>query len=311
MREETIFEMTSPYRDSFRIRGYRFGEGAKTLAIVGAMRGDEVQQQYISAQIVNRSGFIERNGGIAKGKSILVIPSCNPFSMNVSRRFWAMDNTDINRMFPGYANGETTQRIAAAVFEALNGFEYGIQLASYYVPGDFIPHVRMLKTGYEDVETARLFGMRYVTVYPPRPFDTTLLNYNWQLWNTKAFSVYAGKTSQVDLTAGDENVDAILRMMSRTGILISDSAGSAYESVLIDESTLQHIKARHAGILLRLVDVGSRVHPGQSLAHIIHPYNGQILNDVKATKEGTVFFAHNRPVVLQNALLFMVHTIEL
>ena len=111
--------------------------------------------------------------------------------------------------------------------------------------------------------------------------------------------------------AGDENVDAILRMMSRTGILTTESAGSAYESVLVDESTLQHIKANHAGILIRLVDVGSRVHPGQSLAHIIHPYNGQILCDVKATKEGTVFFAHNRPVVLQNALLFMVHTIEL
>jgi hypothetical protein len=123
MREETIFDMTSPYRDSFRIRGYRFGEGEKTLAIVGAMRGDEVQQQYICAQIVNRLGFIEQHGGIAKGKSILVIPSCNPFSMNVSRRFWAMDNTDINRMFPGYDNGETTQRIAAAVFEVLNGFD--------------------------------------------------------------------------------------------------------------------------------------------------------------------------------------------
>ena len=50
MREETIFEMTSPCRDSFRIRGYRFGEGAKTLAIVGAMRGDEVQQQYPRAR---------------------------------------------------------------------------------------------------------------------------------------------------------------------------------------------------------------------------------------------------------------------
>ena len=32
------------------------------------------------------------------------------------------------------------------------------------------------------IETARLFGMRYVTVYPPRPFDTTLLNYNWTLF---------------------------------------------------------------------------------------------------------------------------------
>ena len=199
MRIETIFEMTSPYRDNFRIKGYRFGEGEKTLAIVGAMRGDEVQQQYICSQLVSRLTLIEQRGDIAKGKSILVIPSCNPFSMNVSRRFWAMDNTDINRMFPGYDQGETTQRIAAAVFSALNGFEYGIQMASYYVSGDFIPHVRMLKTGYEDLETARLFGMKYVTTFQPRPFDTTLLNYNWQLWNTKAFSVYAGQTNRIDL----------------------------------------------------------------------------------------------------------------
>ena len=292
MRVETIFEMSSPCRDNFR-----------------AMRGDEVQQQYICAQVVNRLAAIEQNGGIAKGNSILVIPSCNPFSMNVSRRFWAMDNTDINRMFPGYDEGETTQRIAAAVFAVLNGFEYGIQLASYYVPGDFIPHVRIIKTGYEDVETARLFGMRYVTTYQPRPFDTTLLNYNWQLWNTKAFSIYAGKTSQVDLTAGTETVDAILRMMSRTGIVTTSLVGAAYESIVLDESALQHVKARHAGILLRLVNAGNRVHPGQSLAHIIHPYNGQVLNDVKAMDEGMVFFAHNRPVVLQNALLFKIHTI--
>lgn len=310
MREETIFDMTSPSRDSFRITGYRFGEGAKSLAIVGAMRGDEVQQQYICAQLVNRLAMIEQHNGFSEGNSVLVIPSCNPFSMNVSTRFWAMDNTDINRMFPGYSEGETTQRIAAAVFAALNGFQYGIQLASYYVPGNFIPHIRIIKTGYEDVDTARLFGMRYVTVYQPRPFDTTLLNYNWQLWGTKAFSVYAGKTSQIDQTAGGQTVDAILRMMNRTGIITANAAGAAYESEVIDESVLVHVKARHAGIFIRLVDVGDRVHPGQSLAHIIHPYNGQILNDIKATAEGTVFFAYNRPVVLQNALLFKLHTIS-
>ena len=307
MRIETIFEMTSPCRDNFRIKGYRFGEGEKTLAIVGAMRGDEVQQQYICSQLVNRLTMIEQRGGIAEGKSILIIPSCNPFSMNVNRRFWAMDNTDINRMFPGYNQGETTQRIAAAIFAALNGFKYGIQLASYYVSGDFIPHVRMLKTGYEDVDTARLFGMKYVTTYQPRPFDTTLLNYNWQLWSTKAFSVYAGQTNRIDLSNSGETIDAIFRMMKRTGIINAGSLGVAYESICIDEASLQHIKARHAGIFCRLVDAGSRVAPGDSLAHIIDPYNGQILDDIKATAEGTVFFAHHRPVVFQNALLFMIH----
>ena len=60
MRKETIFEMTSPCRDNFRVKGYRFGEGEKTLAIVGAMRGDEVQQQYICSQLVNRLTMLEQ-----------------------------------------------------------------------------------------------------------------------------------------------------------------------------------------------------------------------------------------------------------
>ena len=75
MRKETIFEMTSPCRDNFRITGYRFGNGQKTLAIVGCMRGDELQQQYICSQLVNSLHLIEQRGGITEGNSILVIPS--------------------------------------------------------------------------------------------------------------------------------------------------------------------------------------------------------------------------------------------
>lgn len=309
MRQETIFEMTSPCRDNFRITGYHFGNGEKALAIVGAMRGDEVQQQFICSQLVNRLQYIEQQGHITEGYSILIIPSCNPFSMNVSRRFWAMDSTDINRMFPGYDQGETTQRIAAAIFTALNGYHYGIQLASYYVPGDFVPHVRMLKTGYEDVETARLFGMKYVTTYQPRPFDTTLLNYNWQLWNTKAFSLYSGHTSQIDTGTCDETIDAIFRMMQRTGIISPRPLRAAYESIVIDEASLLHIKAPHAGIFRRVVVPNRRVVAGETLANIIDPYNGKTICDVKNTADGIVFFTHNRPLVLQNALLFKIHTL--
>ncbi len=307
MIKETIFEMSSPYRDKFRITGYCFGSGDKALALVGAMRGDEVQQQYICAQMVKRLAQLEQQGLLAPGQSILVIPSCNPFSMNVNRRFWAMDNTDINRMFPGFSQGETTQRIASAIFDTLQGYRYGIQLASYYVQGDFVPHVRMLQTGYEDVETARLFGMKYVTTCQPRPFDTTLLNYNWQLWDTRAFSLYAGQTSQIDLVSANESIDAILRMMQRTGLILSDSISSAYESTVLDERNLEHVKARHAGLYYCMVRPGQRISEGDSLAHVIHPYNGQILDDIKATTDGIVFFVHNRPVVFQNALLFMIH----
>lgn len=53
-------------------------------------------------------------------------------------------------MFPGYNMGETTQRIAAGLFESIKGYNYGIQFASFYMQGDFIPHVRMMDTGYQN-----------------------------------------------------------------------------------------------------------------------------------------------------------------
>ena len=63
---------------------------------------------------------LEEQGRIVPGQSILVIPTINSHSMNIGKRFWSADNTDINRMFPGYSLGETTQRISAGVFERIN-----------------------------------------------------------------------------------------------------------------------------------------------------------------------------------------------
>ena len=149
MKRERLFVMPSPFRDEFRIHGFRFGSGKKSLAVVGAMRGDELQQQFVCSRLVHKLQDLEERGELMPGHEILVIPSANPFAMNIGKRFWAMDNTDINRMFPGYALGETTQRIASALFEHIQGYEFGVQLASYYLAGDFIPHVHHAHMGNE------------------------------------------------------------------------------------------------------------------------------------------------------------------
>ena len=310
MRIETIFEMKSPYRDDFRIDGYWFGSGEKTVAIVGAMRGDEIQQQYICARIVEALKDAEYRDKIADDKSILVIPSCNPFSMNVSRRFWAMDGTDINRMFPGYDKGETTQRIAAAVFEYIKDFEYGMQMASFYMPGEFVPHVRMLKTGYEDIATAQLFGMPFVTVREPLPFDTTLLNYNWQIWGAKAFSIYAGQTNYVEDSTSNLTIDSILRFLKKIHVLDVRVQNAGYESIVLDEEELVNVIARRAGIFYRMIGAGPHVKEGQVLARILDPYDCRVLEEVKAPVSGTVFFAHNKPLTLEHAIIYRIQKFD-
>ena len=50
--------------------------------------------------------------------------------------------------------------------------------------GNFIPHVRMMDCDYSSVDIARQFGLPYVVLRKVRPYDTTTLNYNWQIWET-------------------------------------------------------------------------------------------------------------------------------
>lgn len=310
MKVQTIFNMPSPYRDDFRIRAYTFGMGEKTLCIVGSMRGDEIQQQYIASRLVSMLRQAEDEGRIPEGVSISVIPSANPFSINIEKRFWALDGTDINRMFPGYDQGETTQRIAAGLFEFIKDFKYGIQLASYYLPGTFLPHVRMIHTGFEDIDDARYFGFPYISVHNPEPFDTVLLNYNWQIWETQAFSLYAGTTDVIDNQMAQESIDAICRFMTCKQIasMPAPMGTDLKEPEVITDDRFVTIQAPRAGILIMEVQPGEHVTAGQQVAHIMHPYEGTTVATIKAPADGTVFFARNRSITFQNTLLMRIIT---
>lgn len=48
MKKDILFTLPSYFRDDMNIMAYRFGKGEKTCAVVGALRGDEVQQLYVA-----------------------------------------------------------------------------------------------------------------------------------------------------------------------------------------------------------------------------------------------------------------------
>ena len=52
MFERDIYTIHSTYREDMHIRGFQFGKGEKSACIVGAARGNEIQQMYICSQLV-------------------------------------------------------------------------------------------------------------------------------------------------------------------------------------------------------------------------------------------------------------------
>ncbi|MGN0490450.1 M14 family metallopeptidase [Ruminococcus sp.] len=305
MEEKLLFELDSVYRDNMRIKGFSFGKGEKSVCIVGATRGNEVQQVYICSQLIKIFRQLEKQGKIKENKSIMVVPTANSYSMNIAKRFWSTDNTDINRMFPGYNLGETTQRIAAGVFENVNDYEYGIQFTSFYMQGSFIPHVRMMKTGFENVELAKDFGLPYVFRREARPYDTTTLNYNWQLWETKAFSVYTNATDSIDVASAREAINAVLSFLNKNEI-IEYSCHQGYVSQFIEGHTLVNVKSNVSGIFIRYKDVNTRVTKGDTLAEIIDPHTGLPVDTIKSPVNGIVFFHADQPVIYSQAPLYRI-----
>lgn len=305
MKVQTIFRMSSPYRDDFRIKAYSFGQGEKSLCIVGTMRGDEIQQQYVAGCLVRLLKEAEEQNLISDQCSVSVIPCANPSSVNIEKRFWALDGTDINRMFPGYDGGETTQRIASGIFEFVKDFRYGVQLASYYLPGHFLPHVRLIHTKYENVEEASLFGLPYIVVSNPKPIDTVLLNYNWQIWDTQAYSLYAGTTDVIDKEMAQVTVTAISQYMKEKGLVtLPDSRRQVSAPIVIQQSEMIDIKAPRAGLLMLCCTVGQQVKRADVLARIVHPCEGYEICKVVSPVDATVFFLRNRSICFQNTLLF-------
>lgn len=303
MKKDILFTVPSYFRDDMHIVAYRFGKGEKSCAVVGALRGDEVQQLYVCARLVSYLRDVERDGGIQEGRSVMIIPTAIGASMNVEERLWAPEDMDINRRFPGSATGATTERIANAILERVQLYRYGVQLTSFYQPGSFIPHVRLMDTGRQNPELGCDFGLPYVYVRKPRPYDKAALNYNWQLSGTQAFSLYAGKTNEVDETSAEQSFLAIVRFLNSRGIIRSEIL-PAHPSSIISSEDLIPVHTKNAGLLRRVKFAGAHVRRGEQLAFILNPLDGSVREVLKAPVTGTVFFMENGPFIVEQTPAF-------
>lgn len=311
MIEKEIFTMEAPYREALSVKGFCFGKGDKSACILGPIRGNEIQQLYICSQLVNELRELEQNGCISAGKEIMVVPCVNNFGMNVDSRFWPVDNTDINRNFPGTDYGSTTERIANGVLKAIKEYSYGIQFASFYMSGEFVPHVRMMETGYQNASLANLFGLPYVAIRAPRPIDTKTLNFNWQDEMTAAFSVYTGKNDVIDAESAKQAVAAVLRFLTRMGIIKHESHSGYISHVLYDED-LSDVATNDSGIFRPLARAGQEVRYNQLIGEVIDPYRGNVISEVLACTDGIVFYAHRQPLVNEGDIVYrLIHRLRL
>ena len=163
----------------------------------------------------------------------------------------------------------------------------------------------LMQTGCEDIELAKDFGLPYVYRRNARPYDTTTLNYNWQLWETKAFSVYTSATDKIDIVSAREAINAVLSFLNKQGI-IQYRCHEGFISQFIEGHSLMNVKSATAGIFIRHADVDSRVKKGDVIAEIMDTYTGETADRVIAQQNGIVLFHVNQPLIYSQTPLFRI-----
>jgi len=157
----------------------------------------------------------------------------------------------------------------------------------------------MMDEGYSTVEAAKKFGLPYVVVRKVRPYDTATLNYNWQVWNTQAFSLYTTTTSRIDRNGAGQAVLSVLNFLSAQEI-VKYSVPGLMESKMINDTDMVSVRTAKSGIFEPLVKAGEGVAVGEPLANIVHPYEGEIMETLYAPMDSKVFFMHNEPITYAN-----------
>lgn len=307
MKRIEIIRMESPNRAPFVVEGFLFGEEGPSLAIVGAMTGDAVNQLFVASSLVDYLKTIEDHGKMV-GR-VLIIPAINTYALNMGETFWPLDKTDIGTMFPGYDQGETTQRIAAKLFEALQGYDYGVVLEARRDKAFCVPYVKMARSGYEDMSVAMDLGLRFIHHRDSTPIETVMLPYNWQLWGTKAVSIVFGNRGTIDTTTTQEVIAAAIRLMAKRGI-IRQRVIEGYQSNVTMPDQILVVKAVHSGIFDPVVSWGCHVAVGDTLARITDALTGEKLEKLVAPKEGIVSCMYNHSLIFQNSIAFRIVSID-
>ncbi len=155
------------------------------------------------------------------------------------------------------------------------------------------------------MEDAKAFALPYVVVREPEPYDTTTLNYNWQIWNVKAFSLYANITERIDEKSGKVMEDAVMRFLNSAGVVSCKTEAGVPSRTLYDKD-LVVVNSRSGGLFVPERGFFNRVKKGQTLARILSPFSGEVTERVVSPIDGAVFYSFYESLAHEGSPLFKI-----
>ncbi len=302
---KTVAEVALPVDEVLRIKKRRImpegGEGdLKRISIVTGIHGDELEGQYVCFELARR---IEENKEFLKG-IVDIYPAMNPLGIDsVTRGIPAFD-LDMNRIFPGNAEGNMTELLAANILKDISGSNVVLDIHASNIYLTEIPQIRINKLHKEELlPLAEHCNIDFVWIHEASTVLESTFAYSLNSTGTPCLVVEMGVGMRITKAYGDQLVEGILNLMHSMGMWTGKIEPSRKPIISENTEDVCFINATTGGLFIPDVKHWEQLEKGDRIGRIIDPLSGTVLQNVESPVDGILFTIREYPIVDEGSLV--------
>lgn len=298
-RLDEICTIELPSGESTGVFRRRFsGAPGPTVAIVAGIRGDTPEGTRIAHGV---GAFLRENHERLVG-TVDIYPCVNPLAAHHGARAWPAFDVDLNRRFPGKAEGHAPDAVARALFDALSGSLQVIELRGAHPAFREETQAHVRADNPTALERAMHANVRVVWRRGEGNAPGTLANEIPGM-----ICLEGGVGNRLTPNVGLELTDGVLNLLVTLGVLPEDGMPFHWAAIqrprVATDNDVIRVRATRAGLFLPYGRMWTEVQEGDPLGEVVDPIGGDTREIVAAPQAGNVLALREQPVVYPGSLV--------
>lgn len=293
-----ITTMATGTASSLAVRVLHGTRPGPTVFISAAIHGDEI----IGTAIIQR--LAQELDPATLAGTVLLVPVANIFGF-MTRSRYLPDRRDLNRSFPGSANGSLAGQMALIFYrEVVARCQLGIDIHSAAVHRYNLPQIRIAAGNKQLVELAMAFGAPVIIESPLREGSLRDLA---QKQSIDMLLMEAGEALRFDRLSIETGVAGVNRVLAHLGMIEADD-GLAEVGIPARANRSVWVRAPRGGVAHFSRESGAPVRKGDLLGCVTGLF-GEEAQEIVSPVDGIIIGHATLPVVFQGDALFHIAAI--
>ena len=299
--EVTISNIPLPIDEHYMIKKQRLssGDSQTRLCIVSGIHGDELEGQYVCYKLQEKLGkLIGSWNGIVD-----IYPCLNPLGVDSITRKVPMFDLDMNRIFPGDAQGSMVEYVTKCIIDDIVGANLVIDIHASNIYLREIPQIRINERQKEKLlPMAKWLNMDYIWVHSASTVLESTFAYSLNEQWTPTLVVEMGVGMRLTPSYGDRLCDGIFNAMIHLGMMEIQKL-SIKKPIISTDGQVHFLNASCSGLFISLAHHENLVHKNDLIGRIVNPLNGTVESEVLSPCDGLLFTLREYPIVNEGNLL--------